>query len=181
MLQQSEILNLYKSCGTGYILGLYKNSGHSPAFAFLFNETRSYVTEAEAPRKLQNVELDDLYSLLNIMWLITLRNIRWVGHVVCMGEKKNAYKFCVIFTAYLLTPIFLQSKIKIKSSLFSLTTSWNMEVQLHIFLSLSASRCSMGPRANQYVVWNRQISCPCLESNTNFLAVQPLTQSLWAY
>ena len=38
-------------------------------------------------RKLHNVELSDLYSVTNIVWVVKSRRMRWVGHVVHMGER----------------------------------------------------------------------------------------------
>ena len=37
-------------------------------------------------RKLHNEELNDLYSLPNIVRVVKSRRIRWVGHVARMGE-----------------------------------------------------------------------------------------------
>jgi hypothetical protein len=37
--------------------------------------------------RLHNEELHELYSSENIVWLITLRRVRWMGHVVRMGER----------------------------------------------------------------------------------------------
>jgi hypothetical protein len=37
-------------------------------------------------RKLHNEELNGLYSLPNIVWVIKLRRLRWAGHVAHMGE-----------------------------------------------------------------------------------------------
>jgi hypothetical protein len=31
------------------------------------------------------MELNDLYCSPNIVWVIKLRRMRWVGHVACMG------------------------------------------------------------------------------------------------
>jgi hypothetical protein len=42
-------------------------------------------------RKLHNQELRDLYSSPSIIRIITSRRMRWAGHVVRLGEKKNAY------------------------------------------------------------------------------------------
>ena len=36
-------------------------------------------------RKLHNKELNDLYSLPNIVWVIKSRRMRWAGHVARMG------------------------------------------------------------------------------------------------
>ena len=38
-------------------------------------------------RRLHNEELNDLYSLPNIVWVIKSRRMRWAGHVACMGER----------------------------------------------------------------------------------------------
>jgi hypothetical protein len=40
-------------------------------------------------RKLHNEELNDLYISPNIVWVIKLRRMRWVGHVACMGERRG--------------------------------------------------------------------------------------------
>ena len=37
-------------------------------------------------RKLRNEELSDLYSLLNIVWVVKSRRMRWAGHVARMGQ-----------------------------------------------------------------------------------------------
>ena len=46
-------------------------------------------------RKLQNEELNDLYSSPSIVWVIKSRRIRWVGHVAPMGEKRGIYMVLV--------------------------------------------------------------------------------------
>jgi hypothetical protein len=46
-------------------------------------------------RKLYNEELNDLYSLPNIVRVVKSRRIRWAGHVACMGEKKGVHKVLV--------------------------------------------------------------------------------------
>jgi hypothetical protein len=38
-------------------------------------------------RKVHNEELHDLYTSPNILWVIKSRRMRWVWHVVHMGEK----------------------------------------------------------------------------------------------
>jgi hypothetical protein len=43
-------------------------------------------------RKLHNGELHNLYCLPSIIRIIMSRGMRWVGHVVCMREKRNAYR-----------------------------------------------------------------------------------------
>jgi len=46
-------------------------------------------------RKLHNEELNDLYSSPNIVWLITSRRLRWVGHAARMGERRGVYRVLV--------------------------------------------------------------------------------------
>jgi hypothetical protein len=54
--------------------------GHIYKCAFLF------VMQVSKWRKLHNEELNDLYSLPNIVRVIKSRRIRWAGHVARMGE-----------------------------------------------------------------------------------------------
>jgi hypothetical protein len=42
-----------------------------------------------------NEELNDLYSSPNIFWMIKLRRMRWVEHVVHMGERRDIYMLLV--------------------------------------------------------------------------------------
>jgi hypothetical protein len=46
-------------------------------------------------RKLHNEELHRLYSWPNIIRMIKSRRMKWAGHVVRMGEKRNAYRILV--------------------------------------------------------------------------------------
>jgi hypothetical protein len=41
-------------------------------------------------RKLQNEELQNLYCSPSIIRMIKSRRMRWVVHVTCVGEKRNA-------------------------------------------------------------------------------------------
>ena len=41
-------------------------------------------------RKLHNEELNDLYSLPNIVRVVKSRRMRWAGHVTHMGEDRGA-------------------------------------------------------------------------------------------
>jgi hypothetical protein len=43
-------------------------------------------------RKLHNKELHNLYSSPNIFRMIKSRTMRWVGNVVHLGSKRNAYR-----------------------------------------------------------------------------------------
>ena len=40
-------------------------------------------------RQLLNEELNDLYSLHNIVPVIKSRKMRWAGHVACMGDSRG--------------------------------------------------------------------------------------------
>jgi hypothetical protein len=42
--------------------------------------------------KLHNEELHNLYSSPRIIRIIKSRRMRWAGHVVWMGEKRNMYR-----------------------------------------------------------------------------------------
>ena len=42
--------------------------------------------------KLRNEQLHDLYCSPNIIWVMKLRRMRWVGHVAHMGERGGAYR-----------------------------------------------------------------------------------------
>ena len=45
--------------------------------------------------RLDNEELNDLYSSPNIVRVITSRRMRGAGHVVCMGEERGVYRVLV--------------------------------------------------------------------------------------
>ena len=46
-------------------------------------------------RRLHNEELNDLYCSPNIVRVIKSRRMRWVGHVVRMGEERGVYRVLV--------------------------------------------------------------------------------------
>jgi hypothetical protein len=46
-------------------------------------------------RKLHNEEMNDLYSLPNIVWVVKLRRMRWAGHVARMGEDSGVHRVLV--------------------------------------------------------------------------------------
>ena len=46
-------------------------------------------------RRLQNKELNDLYSSPNIVRVIKSRKMRWAGHVARMGEERGVYRVLV--------------------------------------------------------------------------------------
>jgi hypothetical protein len=43
-------------------------------------------------RKLRNEEVRNLYSSSDIIRMIRSKQMRWIGHVPRIGEKRNAYK-----------------------------------------------------------------------------------------
>jgi hypothetical protein len=46
-------------------------------------------------RKLHNKELNDLYSLPNIVQVVKSRRMRWAGHVARMGEDRGVHRVLV--------------------------------------------------------------------------------------
>jgi hypothetical protein len=46
-------------------------------------------------RRLHNTELHNLYSSPNIIKVIKLRMIKWVGYIARMGDMRNVYKILV--------------------------------------------------------------------------------------
>ena len=46
-------------------------------------------------RKLHNEELNDLYSLPNIVRVVKSRRMRWAGHVARMGEDRRVHRVLV--------------------------------------------------------------------------------------
>jgi hypothetical protein len=49
-------------------------------------------------RKLQNVELNDLYCSPNIFRVIKLRGMKWVGNVARMGNVRGVYRVLLTHT-----------------------------------------------------------------------------------
>jgi hypothetical protein len=59
----------------------------------VFGPKRDEVTEEW--RKLHNEELNDLYSVPNIVRVVKSRRMRWAGPVARMGEEKVVYRVLV--------------------------------------------------------------------------------------
>jgi len=59
----------------------------------VFGPKKDEVTEEW--RKLHNEELNDLYSLPNIVWVVKSRRMRWAGHVARMGEDRGVHRVLV--------------------------------------------------------------------------------------
>ena len=45
--------------------------------------------------QLHNEELNDLYSLPNIVRVVKSRRMSWAGHVACMGEDRGVHRVLV--------------------------------------------------------------------------------------
>jgi hypothetical protein len=59
----------------------------------VFGTKRDEVTEEW--RKLHNEELNDLYTLPNIVRVVKSRRRRWADHVTCMGEERVVHRVLV--------------------------------------------------------------------------------------
>jgi hypothetical protein len=59
----------------------------------IFGTRRDEVTREW--RKLHNAELNYLYSSPKIVQVIKSRRMRWLGHVVRMGERRDVYRLLV--------------------------------------------------------------------------------------
>jgi len=46
-------------------------------------------------RKLHKEELNDQYSSPNIVLVIKVRRLRWVGHIAHMGDRRGVYRVMV--------------------------------------------------------------------------------------
>ena len=46
-------------------------------------------------RNPHNEELNDLYYLPNIVWVVKSRRMRWAGHVMHMGEDRGVHRVLV--------------------------------------------------------------------------------------
>jgi hypothetical protein len=46
-------------------------------------------------RKLQNEELNDLYSVPNLVRVVKSRRMRWAGHMTRMGEDRDVHRMLV--------------------------------------------------------------------------------------
>jgi hypothetical protein len=46
-------------------------------------------------RRLHNEELQNLYASPHVIRVIKSRRIRWVGHVACVGYRRNGYEILV--------------------------------------------------------------------------------------
>jgi hypothetical protein len=46
-------------------------------------------------RRLHNEKIYDLYSSLNILWVLKPRIMGWAGHVARMGKRRGVYRVLV--------------------------------------------------------------------------------------
>jgi hypothetical protein len=70
-----------------------KSGKYDDRFRRIFRMRRVEVTGGW--RKLHNEDLRNLYSSRDIIRFIKSREMRWVGHVALMGEKRSACKLLV--------------------------------------------------------------------------------------
>jgi hypothetical protein len=63
--------------------------------------------------KLHNEELYNPYSSSNIIRVMKLKSMRWVGHAAHIGQMRNAYKIIV-------------SELKRKNDLIDLEVDWRV-------------------------------------------------------
>ena len=70
---------------TAYVEGVREQGAKEDIWA-----KRDGVTEEW--RRLHNKEPHDLYSSSNVIGVIRSRNMRWAGHVACMGDRRGAYR-----------------------------------------------------------------------------------------
>jgi hypothetical protein len=59
----------------------------------VFGPKRDEVTQEW--KKLHNEELNDLYSLPNIVWVVKSRRMSWAGHGACPGEESGVHMVVV--------------------------------------------------------------------------------------
>jgi hypothetical protein len=70
-------------------------------------------------RKLHNELLDDLYPSHNIVWMIKSRRMKWVMHVVRMGERRGVCRF-------------LEGKPKGKRQLGRPRRKWDLNIKMDL-------------------------------------------------
>jgi hypothetical protein len=59
----------------------------------VFGPKKDEVTEEW--RKFHNEELNDLYYLPSIVWVVKSRRMRWAGHVARIGEERGVHRVLV--------------------------------------------------------------------------------------
>ena len=64
-------------------------------FAVLRTLNDKEVRQARKWRKLHNEELNNLYSLPNIVRVVKSRRMRWAGHVAGMGQGRGVHRVLV--------------------------------------------------------------------------------------
>jgi hypothetical protein len=60
-----------------------------------FRNLSDYTAILTVYEKLHNEELNDLYSLPNIVRVVKSRRMRWAGHVARMGEERGVHRVLV--------------------------------------------------------------------------------------
>jgi hypothetical protein len=89
---------LYKDTDSG-LAGQKKRILPAAPEMYLFFEAKMYGTKRDEVtgewRRLRNEELNARYSLSNIIRVIKLRRMRWVGHVTRMGDSRGEDRILV--------------------------------------------------------------------------------------
>ena len=81
--------------GGGRSVGIVRSRTKATELLYLriFGPKRDEVTGEW--RKLHNEEVNDLYSLPNIVRVVKARRMRWAGHVARMGEDRDVHRVLV--------------------------------------------------------------------------------------
>ena len=79
---------------------IYRLGSHILKFYFLYRVLRRVFGPKSDEltgewRKLRNEELNDLYSLPNIVRVVKSRRMKWAGHVARMGEDRVVHRVLV--------------------------------------------------------------------------------------
>jgi hypothetical protein len=80
----------------GYVFQLSSHCKDSPTNTISFAATCSLLVFYSGEwRKLHNEELNELYSVPNILRVVKSRRMRWAGHVARMGEYRGVHRVLV--------------------------------------------------------------------------------------
>jgi hypothetical protein len=81
-------------------------------------------------RKLHNEELNDLYSLPNIVWVVKSRRMRWAGHVARMAEERVVHRVLV-------------GKPEAKRTLVRPGRRWEYDIKMNVLGGVGGRGCWM--------------------------------------
>jgi len=83
---QSKVLGMWMPKEVNFLVALEDH--YNLCILYLHDRPRRDEVKEEW-RRLHNEELNDLYSLPNIVQVIKSRRMRWAGHLACMGEDRG--------------------------------------------------------------------------------------------